>query len=89
MLEDQPCASPLVLLAFSFSAHIAAQTPAPPILSAMGLSAEKIAAVEAGRPVAKVLPWGGPSEVYVFGAVHVDGTLETVLESRPGPGASA
>jgi hypothetical protein len=47
----------------------------------MGLSAEEIAAVEAGRPVAKVLPWGGPSEVYVFGAVHVDGTPETYLRA--------
>ena len=25
--------------------------------------------------------WGGPSEVYVFGAVHVDGSPETYLEA--------
>jgi hypothetical protein len=45
----------------------------------MGLSADEIGAVEAGRPVVKVLQWGGPSEVYLFGAVHVDGALEDYL----------
>jgi hypothetical protein len=47
----------------------------------MGLSADEIGAVEAGRPVVKVLPWGGPSEVYLFGAVHVDGALENYLRA--------
>lgn len=31
--------------------------------------------------MAKVLPWGGPSEVYVFGAVHVDGAPEMYLKA--------
>jgi hypothetical protein len=46
----------------------------------MGLSADR-GAVEAGRPVVKVLRWGGPSEVYLFGAVHVDGALENYLRA--------
>jgi len=45
----------------------------------LGLTSQQIAAIDAGRPVAKVLPWGGPSEVYVFGAVHIAGSSETYL----------
>ncbi|MGZ8797655.1 MAG: hypothetical protein ACXW2F_09930 [Thermoanaerobaculia bacterium] len=67
------------LVAFTLSAPIVARTPPLPILTTLGLTAEEVAAVDAGRPVAKVLPWGGPSEVYVFGAVHVDGRPETYL----------
>jgi hypothetical protein len=50
-------------------------------LADLGLTPQQIAAVDAGRPVAKVLSWGGPSEVFVFGAVHVGGSLETYLEA--------
>jgi hypothetical protein len=70
-----------LLLAFSVSAHLVARTPPLPIFTGLGLTAEETAAVDAGRPVAKVLPWGGPSEVYVFGAVHVDGSPETYLKA--------
>ena len=70
-----------LLLACSVSAHLVARTPPLPIFTGLGLTAEEIAAVDAGRPVAKVLPWGGPSEVYVFGAVHVDGSPETYLKA--------
>ena len=70
-----------LLLAFSVSAHLVARTPPFPIFPGLGLTAEETAAVDAGRPVAKVLPWGGPSEVYVFGAVHVDGSPETYLKA--------
>ena len=70
-----------LLLAFSVSAHLVARTPPLSIFTRLGLTAEEIAAVDAGRPVAKVLPWGGPSEVYVFGAVHVDGSPETYLKA--------
>src|ERR1700687_5004571 len=70
-----------LLLAFSVSAHLVARTPPLPIFTGLGLTAEETAAVDAGRPVAKVLPWGGPSEVYVFGAVHVDGSPETYLNA--------
>ena len=51
------------------------------IFTDLGLTAQQIAAIDAGRPVAKVLPWGGPSEVYVFGAVHIAGSPETYLEA--------
>ena len=51
------------------------------IFTDLGLTSQQIAAIDAGRPVAKVLPWGDPSEVYVFGAVHVDGSPDTYLEA--------
>ena len=51
------------------------------IFTDLGLTPQQIAAIDAGRPVAKVLSWGGPSEVYVFGAVHVDGSPDTYLEA--------
>jgi hypothetical protein len=69
----------MFLVAFSLSVPMVARTPSPSILTTLGLTAEEVAAVDAGRPVAKVLPWGGPSEVYVFGAVQVDGKPETYL----------
>ena len=51
------------------------------IFTDLGLTSQEIAAIDAGRPVAKVLPWGAPSEVYVFGAVHVEGSPDTYLEA--------
>ena len=49
----------------------AAGTPAPlGIFTDLGLTSQQIAAIDAGRPAVKVLSWGDPSEVYVFGAVH-------------------
>jgi hypothetical protein len=51
------------------------------IFTDLGLTTQQIAAIDAGRPVAKVLSWGGPSEVYVFGAVHVDGSPQKYLEA--------
>jgi hypothetical protein len=69
-----------LLLAFSVSAPPVARIPPLPIFTGLGLTAAEIAAVDAGRPVAKVLPWGEPSEVYVFGAVHVDGSPEAYLK---------
>lgn len=52
-----------------------------PIFATLGLTAEEAAAVEAGRPVAKVLSWGTPSEVYVFGAVRIDGAADVYLKA--------
>jgi len=46
----------------------------------MGLTSQQQASIAAGRPVAKVLSWGGPSEIFVFGAVHVDGSPTTYLK---------
>jgi hypothetical protein len=47
----------------------------------VGLTAQQRAALDDGRPVAKVLSWGGPSEIYVFGAVHVDGSPAAYLKA--------
>ena len=52
----------------------------PAIFTELGLTPQQIAAIDDGRPVAKVLSWGGPSEVYVFGAVHVAGSPDTYLQ---------
>jgi hypothetical protein len=61
-------------------ALISARPPAD-LFATFGLTSEEIAAIDAGRPVAKVLSWGTPSEVYVFGAVHVDGPFEVYLNA--------
>jgi hypothetical protein len=68
-----------LVLAFTLSTDGGARLPSLPILSALGLTPDEIASVDAGRPVAKVLAWGGPSEVYVLGAVHIDGSPEPYL----------
>jgi hypothetical protein len=47
----------------------------------VGLTAQQVAAVDAGRPVAKVLSWGTSSEVYVFGAVYIDGSPAVYLKA--------
>jgi len=44
------------------------------VFSQVGLSPQQISAIDTGKAVAKVLSWGGPSEVYVFGAVYIDGS---------------
>jgi hypothetical protein len=59
--------------------------PLDPQLSAfltqVGVSQQQRASLEAGKPVAKVLSWGESSEVYVFGAVHINGSAAAYLES--------
>ena len=47
----------------------------------IGLTAQQVADVGAGRPVAKVLSWGTSSEVYVFGAVYIDGSPAVYLKA--------
>jgi|SRR5579871_4841766 len=71
----------VLLLAFGLSSSAVGRTPPVSLFTTLGLTSEETAAVDAGRPVAKVLPWGGASEVYVFGAVHVDGSPETYLKA--------
>ncbi len=57
------------------SAADAQTAPQPAALfTQLGLSPQQRAAIDSGKPVAKVLSWGGPSEVYVFGAVYIDGS---------------
>ena len=51
------------------------------VFTDLGLTPQQIAAIDSGQPVAKVMPWGDPSEVYVFGAVHVEGSPDTYLEA--------
>jgi hypothetical protein len=50
------------------------------LFAQIGLNPQQTAAIDAGQAVAKVLSWGGPSEVFVFGAVHIDGSPETFLK---------
>jgi hypothetical protein len=57
------------------------QKQAPSVVTRLGLTPQEVAAVDGGRPVAKVLSWGEPSEVYVFGAVHITGSPDTYLKS--------
>lgn len=71
----------LLLLAVGVSSYSAVRTPPVAVFSRLGLTSEETAAVDAGHPVAKVLSWGDPSEVYVFGAVHVDGSPEAYLNA--------
>jgi hypothetical protein len=71
----------VLLLAFGLGSSAVGRTPPVSLFTTLGLTSEETAAVDAGRPVAKVLPWGGASEVYVFGAVHVDGSSETYLNA--------
>ena len=75
----------LLLLAFTMLPNLAhtraAAAPVPlDVFRHFELTAQQIAAIDAGRPVAKVLSWGGPSEVYVFGAVHIDGSPQIYLD---------
>ena len=56
------------------------KAPALAIFTKLGLTPQEIAAIDEGKPAAKVLAWGGPSEVYVFGAVHVNGSPSAYLK---------
>ena len=71
----------VLVLVVGLISQTPSRTPPTEIFTALGLTSEQSASIESGRPVAKVLPWGGPSEVYVFGAVHVDGAPETYLKA--------
>lgn len=51
------------------------------IFTTLGLTPEEVSAIDAGRPVAKVLSWGTPSQVYVLGVVHVDAAFDIYLRT--------
>jgi hypothetical protein len=70
----------LLALAIGITQAPVARTPPTALFTTVGLTSQEIAAIDAGRPVAKVLDWGGASEVYVFGAIHVAGSRETYLQ---------
>ena len=57
-----------------------AQSQLSAVFTELGLSTDQRTAIDAGRPVAKVLPWGKASEVFVFGAVYIDGSRATYLK---------
>jgi len=50
------------------------------LFAQLGLNAQQTASIDSGHPVARVLSWGSSSEVFVFGAVHVNGSPETYLK---------
>src|SRR5262249_31748697 len=66
-----------------------AQQPWLAVFDKVGLTPQQIAAIDEGRPVAKTLSWGGPSEVYVFGAVHVNGSATDYLRRMRDIGGGA
>src|SRR5215831_8072914 len=70
-------ASPLMLAAIDQSLQ---QQPSA-LFAQVGLNAQQVAAIDNGQPVAKVLSWGGPSEVYVFGAVYIKGSSDAYLKA--------
>lgn len=70
-------ALPLVLA----RANQPVQSQVSTLLAQFGLTADQRAAVDRGRSAAKVLSWGGPSEVYVFGAVHIEASPAAYLKA--------
>jgi len=73
--------SVIALTAFALAAPGESVDPQLTVLfSQVGLTDQQTAAIDAGQPVAKVLQWGGPSEVFVFGAVYIAGSPETYLK---------
>ena len=71
------CGIPLALAAIGQPADRQPQA----VFTQLGLTPQQIAAIDEGRPVAKVLSWGGPSEIYVFGAVYIDGSPATYVKA--------
>jgi len=67
-------------LPFAFS-PIGQPAPRQPskIFAQLGLTPQQVAAIDEGRAVAKVLSWGKASEIYVFGAVRVNGSRDAYL----------
>jgi hypothetical protein len=51
------------------------------IFAQLGLTPQQVAAIDEGRAVAKVLSWGKASEIYVFGAVRVNGSRDAYLKA--------
>lgn len=71
----------VAILALATTAQTPSRTSPLQIFETLKFTAEEIAAVDGGRPVAKVLSWGGSSEVYLFGAIHVDAAASTYLSA--------
>ena len=74
----------LVVAAVSSAFLIGPPAPDPrlaELFRQVGLTPQQEAAIEAGRPVAKLLSWGGASEVYVFGAIYIHGSPASFLKT--------
>lgn len=70
-------------IALPLALAAASQSPEPrptAFFTQLGLTAQERAAIDAGRPVAKVLSWGGSSEVFVFGAVYIEASPAAYLK---------
>ena len=76
-------------LEFVAFAQPSVETQPSALFTQLGLTAQQRAAIDDGRPVAKVLSWGGPSEVYVFGAVYIDGSAAAYLKAARNVGQLA
>ncbi len=50
------------------------ESPLSALFTQLELTSDQRRAIDAGRPVAKVLSWGKSSEIHVFGAVYIDGS---------------
>jgi hypothetical protein len=72
-----PLAAPIVLGAIIG----AVQPQLPALFSQLELTPTQQAGIADGHPVAKVLPWGKPSEVFVFGAVYIKGSPAAYLKA--------
>ncbi len=70
----------IALLAVGLIAQSVQHAPLK-VFTDLGLTAKQIASIDSGQPVAKVVSWGGPSDIYVFGAVHIDASPEVYLEA--------
>ena len=76
-------------LTFVTFAQPPVETQPSALFTQLGLTAQQRLAIDDGRPVAKVLSWGGPSEVYVFGAVYIDGSPAAYLKAARNVGQLA
>jgi len=74
----------LVVVAAASGLLIGAPAPDPRLAALfrqVALTPEQEAAIDAGRPVAKLLSWGGSSEVFAFGAVYIHGSPASFLNA--------
>jgi hypothetical protein len=79
MLKTSACAGAVLSLALATSGQ-PPEPKLPALFDALGLTSQQRAAIDEGKSVAKVLSWGKGSEVYVFGAVYIDGAPSAYLK---------
>jgi hypothetical protein len=76
---------PLTLAAIGQPAERQPQT----FFTQIGLTPQEISKIDEGHSVAKVLSWGGSSEVYVFGSVYINGSPAAYLKAARNVGRLA